>query len=140
MKELRALSILLLICACLALAACSKPAANLGGTSWTLASYTAGGVEKPVLAGTEITLTFTKDGRVNGRSGCNQYFAGYKASGSALTFTGVGSTEMACTTLGVMEQEQVYLNALQAAKSYTVQGGSLRITGAGGEILAFNAR
>jgi heat shock protein HslJ len=38
-----------------------------------------------------------------------------------------------------MEQENAYLTALQAAESYQVEGGQLRVTYAGGQVLVFDA-
>jgi heat shock protein HslJ len=48
---------------------------------------------------------------------------------------------MACGRDGVMEQEMAYLASLQAATSYTIQGGELRLGPSAGEVtLVFASR
>lgn len=81
------------------------------GKLWKLVSYN----ETPVLAGSEITLELA-DGKLNGSSGCNTYFADYQIEGSQLMVDQAGSTRKACEP-DVMAQETAYLNLLQQANS-----------------------
>lgn len=107
----------------------------LAGTGWSLSSFEPGRVPLP---GTTITLAFDDSGAVSGNSGCNSYSGGYTVSGSSLSIGPLISTQMACEP-DVMDQEQLYLNALQGAASFDLPGGQLVIFDAGGqEILRYN--
>jgi heat shock protein HslJ len=106
------------------LAACGSSGSNdLSGTTWELASLSG----SDLLPGTSITLEFT-DEEVSGSAGCNHYGGSYQVSGSSLTFSDVFQTEMACPEPpGVLEQEGVYLAALNVADSYQIIGDHLEI-------------
>lgn len=119
--------------------ACSKPSlAPLEDTTWILESYGEPDNLKTVLEGTKITATFDSSKKqVNGSAGCNSYFGDYQISNNKLTFLVIGHTEMYCLEPeGVMEQEQQYLKALQAAESFQVQEGKLQIK-SGRQILIY---
>lgn len=124
----------------LALAALASGAAvsaqaqdDLRGTAWQLVSL--GGTD--VIEGTTITLSFDNEGRVSGSAGCNSYGATYTAAEGVLSVEMPFSTLMACMEPGVMEQEQAYLAALEAAARYTIADHQLVITGAEGVQLVF---
>jgi heat shock protein HslJ len=119
------------------------PAANtdptFGGltqSNWVLATY--GTAEAPITALPQapINLIFTQDG-ISGSSGCNTYFGQFKYDIHALSFSGIGSTLIACTDPAVMTQETDYLNALRTATSYEIDNGVLKITYQSG-VLTFN--
>ncbi len=98
----------------------------LAGSSWYVVSYN-NGREAVVglLAETEITLNFEED-RLNGIAGCNNYFAGYTASGASITVSPPGATLMFCEAPeGVMEQEAAYLAALESAATFSIEGDQL---------------
>ena len=107
----------------------------LADSEWQLVSL--GGV--PVLEGTSVTLSFVEEGQVSGSAGCNRYGAEVTLDGSSITIGTPFTTRMMCAQEGVMEQEQSYLTALQAATSISVSGGSLTLTGADGTALVFSA-
>lgn len=88
----------------------------------------------------EITLSF-EEASVKGSAGCNTYGGSYTISEDRLHLSGVYATEMACMEpVGIMEQEQAYLNALRAAARYRVDGSRLEMyDGAGAQLLAFVA-
>jgi len=97
---------------------------------WVLQSY--GELEnlKDVLTDTEITAEFSSsDGTVEGSAGCNSYSGSYAVEDSQLSVPGpIAATEMYCEEPeGVMDQEQEYLEILQAAESYSVEDGELQI-------------
>jgi heat shock protein HslJ len=80
----------------------------------------------------KITATFDSSGNVVGFSGCNNYNAMYTLSGQQL-YTGMGitigpitSTKMYCADMS--DTETTYLQILQSAKTYTVNGDGLTIT------------
>jgi heat shock protein HslJ len=117
------------------------PTRPLANTNWTLESFISGDAASSVISGTRITAVFSADGRLAGSAGCNQYFAEYAADGSALTISGVGSTKMYCTAPdGIMIQESTYLNALAAAKGYSIEEDRLTILdGQGKALLEYRA-
>jgi peptidoglycan/xylan/chitin deacetylase (PgdA/CDA1 family)/heat shock protein HslJ len=131
----------LLLVAAFGLTACSAktvektptstaPTRALERTLWVLESYGEPGNEGTVLGGTEITADFDgAEGQVSGSAGCNHYFASYKLKDHQLSISAVGSTEMWCgEPAGVMEQEQAYLAAIQAATSYQIHDGQLQVS------------
>jgi len=93
------------------------------GQDWSLESI--GG--KPVIEGTTLTAAFSGAEQVSGSAGCNRYFGSARVSAGSLSVGPLGSTMMACGQDGVMEQEFLYLASLQAATSYTIEGGQLRL-------------
>jgi uncharacterized lipoprotein YbaY len=98
---------------------------------WILERY---GGEK-VLAGTRITAEF-KDNQVTGPAGCNNYFASYERTESALEVGPIGSTRMMCSVPeGIMEQESVYLALLESANTYQIEAGRLKVQNDSGELV-----
>jgi heat shock protein HslJ len=124
------------------LAACATPEPTspplegnpLDGTEWQLVSLHG---EKPI-QGKAITLLFGV-GTLEGSGGCNTYGGSYKASGGGLTLSDLYWTEMACMEPeGIMEQEQDYFRALDAAVRFQQDGDRLALYDASGtEVLAF---
>ena len=123
----------LLAGACAESAPAPAPTEGLEDTKWNLESYGKRGNLKDVLEGTEITAVFDRaEGRVHGSAGCNTYSGDYQISDSMLSIPIIAATEMyRLDPEGVMEQEQQYLKALQAAESYQIQDGKLQINCAG---------
>jgi heat shock protein HslJ len=97
--------------------------------SWTVTQYmNAGDGLSPVLRGTSITLVINADGSLGGKA-CNSYGADYTATGSTITISNIISTEMFCIEPdGVMQQESDYFTALQAARSWRVEGNTLTLS------------
>ena len=121
------------------LAACGTGASDLESKTWVLKSYGEPGNPQSVLKDTEITAEFNSaEGQVVGSAGCNRYFGSYEVKGDKLSIPGpIGHTEMWCE--GAMEQEEQYLEALQAAESYKIEDGELRLT-CGNQMLVFISR
>jgi heat shock protein HslJ len=103
------------------------PENPLAATRWALVSVGEPGAETPVLQGTEITLEFEEAGQAGGSGGCNSYGAEYEIQDGKLSFDQIVTTEMACLDEGVMEQEQRYYQALQAAGEFELAGDQLKI-------------
>lgn len=135
----RNLTIALMALAILLVGCSSSPSdsPSLPGTQWVLA--TLGG--KPPLSGTAPSAEFTAD-QISGSAGCNNYFATYEVSGSDITISDVGSTEMWCMEPeGLMDQEQAFLAALASAASHRLAGARLELLDATGRvILTFEPR
>jgi heat shock protein HslJ len=80
----------------LALAACAGvPGPSLDGTEWLSIAVTEDGVDRPLVDGTRIRLSFT-DGQVGASVGCNTMGGAYRIEGGRLIFEGGGMTEMGC--------------------------------------------
>ena len=112
-------------------------AADVDGSEWILATLR-GAELRP---GTNITLGFA-DGVASGFAGCNAYGGPYSmGAGGALSVSTLEVTAQDCQDPeGVMEQEGVYLAALQDAAAYQVAGDRLDLVDAGGASLLGFAR
>lgn len=124
------------------LAACSpRPvpvtpgAATLAGTAWTLVEL-GGRPAATGASGRPGTLAFAAD-RASGFAGCNQFGAGYEATGAALRFLAVFSTRMACSA--GMELERDFTAALEATRSYRRSATGLELIGENGVLARFTA-
>lgn len=106
----------------------------LAGSQWGLVSLTA---ETPAIPGSGVTLEFGDDGRVSGSAGCNRFGGGYTVDGEAISFSQLFSTRMFCPQDGIMDQEIAFLNALEAASSFAIEGNQLIITYGDGQQLVF---
>lgn len=112
----------------------------LENITWVLQSYGEQGNLQTVLQGTEITAVFDgTEGQVHGSAGCNNYFGSYQSINNKLSIQEIAYTEMYCLDPeGVMEQEEQYLKAIQAAESFQIQDGKLQIN-SGDQILVYTA-
>lgn len=133
--------IALSMCLCaglIVLAACANPSSqqggggNLTGQVWGLTELAG----KPLVPNSGISAQFTTDGKISGSAGCNQYAGTYTVSGNTIQIASpLASTMMACAQ-EIMQQEDAYLKALGAAKTYAVSGDTLTLSGADGKALA----
>ncbi len=113
------------------------------GTDWELISYNNGrqGVVSLII-GTEVTASFGDGGRVTGNAGCNEYFAAYEIEGASLSVGPPGVTRRFCADPdGLMEQEALYIEALQSAAVFRLEGANLELRRGDGALAAiFNRR
>ncbi|MEW6380387.1 MAG: META domain-containing protein [bacterium] len=102
---------------------------SLFDKQWKLQSFGVTGEEKPLLAGSQITIQFSKDNTCEGTAGCNHYFGTHTPSDEgALSIRGIGCTKMYCLSpQGVMEQEMQYLAALSTVCSFEINQNNLRL-------------
>jgi heat shock protein HslJ len=101
----------------------------LAGTRWEVVQYNnfSGGIVT-LIADTRITTEFGADGQVTGNAGCNNYFGPYQVNGDAITIGMLGASSRFCAEPeGVMEQEAEFLEALQAAATFRVDGDTLEL-------------
>ncbi|MCB8984449.1 MAG: META domain-containing protein [Ardenticatenaceae bacterium] len=109
----------------------------LAGTRWEVVNYNNGrGALVTPLAGTRLTLEFGANGSLGGSAGCNTYTTSYQVNGSNITIGLPASTQQLCTEpAGIMEQETDFLtSALPSAATFRINGSSLEIMTAGGQI------
>jgi heat shock protein HslJ len=98
-----------------------------------------GAVIKP--ASSDITLSFSADGTIAGNGGCNNYNGQYTLTGvttsigNGISVGPLTSTKMFCQQYS--DQETTYLNILQKAAAYNVDGNQLSITATTGDVLIY---
>ena len=78
------------------------PATLLQGREWVVEDING----KGIIDRSRATLNFGADGRVSGRSSCNNYTAQYTLTGEGLTVSKAAGTMMACEP-ALMQQEQL---------------------------------
>jgi heat shock protein HslJ len=103
------------------------PASELVGSSWQLASFSNPSEKIPVIADSTVTLEFQLDDQAGGSGGCNRYGTTYSVMDDALTFGEIETTEMGCGEEGIMEQEQMFYNALRSSSRFEINGDHLTI-------------
>ena len=111
---------------------------TLEGVTWLL---------DKTITGSEITAEFTaatstEDATVKGSAGCNTYTGSYtvltRAVGrNRMEIGPLATTRKACDS-SLMQQESLYLAALEAATSYRIEGFALTIVYPGGELLFYD--
>jgi heat shock protein HslJ len=111
--------------------ATAKTAPTLTGQTWQLNKLA--GIPRSSLG---ITAAFTSTGKVSGFSGCNSYSGTYTSSGTSISVSdNVAVTSKACRK-GLMATERAYLAALTAARTYSVEHGTLTLMGKRSRTLA----
>ncbi|WP_205763563.1 META domain-containing protein [Pseudopontixanthobacter vadosimaris] len=110
----------------LALTGCMTSMANndssmLAGGEWLVEDIASRGV----IDDAQTTLMFGEDGRLNGNTACNGYFADYSTDGMMLDIDNAGATKRACPP-AVMDQERRFLDVLGNVNTYRIDDtGSL---------------
>jgi heat shock protein HslJ len=108
------------------------------GTLWEAIQYN-NGKEAVVslVIGTEITAIFGEDGSLSGTAGCNNYTTSYQVEGDSISIGPAATTRKFCAEPeGTMEQETLYLAALEQAATYRIDGDRLELRDAGGALQA----
>jgi heat shock protein HslJ len=101
---------------------------ELAGTTWRVVSYNNGKqAVVSVMAGTELTADFQENGNVGGKSGCNGYFGPFQTEGDQISVGPLAVTGKLCIDEAIMEQEMLFLQALESAATYRVEGSSLQL-------------
>jgi hypothetical protein len=100
---------------------------TLEGTTWLL---------DKTIPGSEITALFA-NGQVSGSAGCNTYQGTYRSTRAVgrnmIEIGPLATTRMMCDQ-ALMDQEGLYLAALEAATEYRIEGFALTIEYPGGEL------
>ena len=109
--------------------------AKLKDTYWKLIELAGAKIVMAPAQQREVRITLASEGaRLFGFSGCNQLVGTYAQENSALRFTQMASTKMACMP-PFMELESQVLKMLGATTAYRIEGEQLTFLG-GGQILA----
>jgi heat shock protein HslJ len=109
---------------------------GLAGTAWLVTGFNNGRqAVVSVLNDTELTMEFSTDGRVAGSAGCNRYTGSFKQDGKALSFGPTAATRRMCVgPEGVMEQEQLFLKALETVATARLEADRLELRTADGAL------
>ena len=78
-------------------------------------------------------ISFLKEGKIAGETGCNRFFGDFRAEGHSLTFANMGSTRMMCPQ---MEFENAYLNSLSNVASFTTDEDTMTLKDKEGNTIA----
>jgi heat shock protein HslJ len=109
---------------------------DLDGSAWVLTAIN----NNAAIIGNPPTLEF-EGNQVVGNASCNTYGGSYQVKGDAISFGPLARTEMYCMEPeGVMDQEQTYLEILEAAQRFELTENILTIYSDSGETLTFQAR
>lgn len=87
----------------------------------------------------QTSLVISADGKVATTIGCNRMVGKATLDGTKLAFGPLMSTKKTCAPK-LMEQEQIYANALAKVRSYTVDGPLTKFLDADGQVLIAFAR
>lgn len=111
---------------------------TLAGTSWRVTAYNNGRqAVVGTLAGANLTMAFSGDGRVAGSAGCNNFTAPYKLEGERLAIGPAAATRRMCASPErVMEQEQEFLKMLETVATARLEGDRLELRTAGDQLAA----
>ena len=128
MKRITFWIIILCTTTALILSACSAADASLDGSSWALRSYQGNTGETVNVLPRSTTTALFQANQVSGIAGCNNFSASYQATRNKLSFGPVATTRKMCSTpLGIMQQENAFLAALDSTVSYKLSRNSLEL-------------
>ena len=128
------LTVFLLSCISLS-AKTKKKIINLNETSWELLQITKRGKEQLIPQNANITINFA-DNKINGNSGVNSYFGGYKIKNNSILTANAATTLMAGPE-ELMKIEQRFLETLQNSPRITYSNTTLSLRNKNGEIWTF---
>jgi putative lipoprotein len=124
------------LAAAAAASALASDSARLIGRTWLAEDIQGGGV----IDGAQSTITFESATKVTGSGACNRLFAAVRISGGTLAFSGIGTTRKACPP-AVMDQEQKFLAALSATRTFRLTEHRMQLYDAdGSELVRFTDR
>lgn len=115
----------------------------LEGTLWQLVSFGDANNPQPAVEGSEATAQFNRlptlpSGSVTGQTGCNQYNTTFTANLNEIKINLPMTTLMACEDAQT-QQEQAFLQGLNAATTYRILGNTLQMPYGDGMVLNFVA-
>jgi heat shock protein HslJ len=81
---------------------------EVAGREFLSTSVTVGGVEDPLVDGTQLRLAFEEDALLAAHAGCNHFGARYRIEGGVLGITEGAMTEMACDPPRMEQDEWIF--------------------------------
>jgi putative lipoprotein len=105
-------------CSLMEPASTSTPKVDLVGGTWVAEDIDGAGV----IDDAQSTVQFGNDGRISGRGACNGYSGTVDLKGAQIIIGQLVSTKMACPP-AVMDQENRFMAALQATRTYRMDEG-----------------
>lgn len=100
---------------------------------WSVEALYSNGNAIAIPAGHNPGISFLKDNKIAGETGCNRFFGDFKANGEEISFGNMGSTRMMCPQ---MEFENSYMEALGNVASYAMESDTLTLKDKDGNIIA----
>ena len=114
----------------------SSSQVGLDGSAWVLTEIN----NDTTIIGNSPTLEFEGD-TVSGNASCNTYSGSYQIKGETISFGPLARTEMYCMEPEwVMDQEQTYLEILEAAQRFELTENILTIYSDSGATVTFQTR
>jgi heat shock protein HslJ len=114
-------------------------AAALGGSTWILTGYVDGSEMQTVPSQVRVDAVFSADA-VNGQGPVNSYSGPYTVNGESGIEIGPLASTMMAGSQKLMALEQAYLEALQRARTFAIDGETLHFSDAdGATLLTFTA-
>jgi heat shock protein HslJ len=108
---------------------------SLMDKKWVVQSVTGKALDLP--AGTETPWLKLAGDQLQGFGGCNTLMGQYELDGTALGFSGVGSTKKYCE--GIQPTETAITGMLGRVDSFKMDKGLLRLMGGGQELATLKA-
>lgn len=111
---------------------------SLPDTKWSATGYNNGkGGVTSLIKGTKIAAVFGTDDILSGNAGCNDYTAPYKTDEAKIEISKATVAKKVCKkTEGIMEQESLYIKALQMADVFNIELDKLELRTAKGSLVA----
>jgi heat shock protein HslJ len=103
---------------------------SVADTKWVLQTLQGSAVKMP--EGVEQPWLRLSGDQLSGFGGCNQLMGAVELVGDKLKFPGVGSTKMYCEA--TQTTENAFTSVLNQVDSFKLDGGTLKLLGAGKEL------
>lgn len=138
LKYLALVAAIALAAGCAATGDSNRPNASLTNTYWKLTQLDGAPVTMAPQQEREVRITLTDDGKVSGFTGCNRVMGGYTVAGTALRFTQLAGTRMACPP-PLMQLESAVLANLNSVTGYQLEGEQLILLKDGAPVARFES-
>ncbi|NNM23623.1 MAG: META domain-containing protein [Flavobacteriaceae bacterium] len=119
--------VITILTAVLFLTACdeTKKVIDVAGNVQLSGAYKVSSINNSAISENNPTINFVAlDKTVRGNTGCNSFFGKYSLDLYALSFSEIGSTEMACDQ-PIMDVENAFMNAMRNTGSYDLENSVL---------------